>query len=100
MVPKGKILDTIMTPAYIPPEEKHSSYWKKAAQDHLKMKLQHNVNRNKANNAILFIGDGMSLATVMAARTFAGQLERGLGEDNVLDFEKFPISGLARVSVS
>lgn len=48
---------------------------------------------------ILFIGDGMSLATVMAARTFAGQLERGLGEDNTLDFESFPVTGLARVSL-
>ncbi|KAJ2949264.1 hypothetical protein O0L34_g6216 [Tuta absoluta] len=91
-----KVLDTIMAPAYIPAEEKHGSYWKTKAQETMKAKLQEKENKNKAKNGILFIGDGMSLATVMAARTFGGQLERGLGEENVLDFEKFPISGLAR----
>ncbi|XP_049873699.1 membrane-bound alkaline phosphatase-like isoform X2 [Pectinophora gossypiella] len=91
-----KVLDTIMTPAYIPVEEKHGSFWKSKAQDALKAKIQIHPNKNKAKNGILFIGDGMSLPTIMAARTYGGQLERELGEDNVLHFEKFPISGLAR----
>ncbi|XP_022130673.2 membrane-bound alkaline phosphatase isoform X1 [Pieris rapae] len=91
-----KILDTIMSPSYIPAEEKHGSYWKKSAADTLKAKLKEKINTNKAKNGILFIGDGMSLATVMAARTFGGQMERNLGEDNTLEFEKFPVSGLAR----
>lgn len=87
-----------MNPAYIPLEEKHGSFWKKSASEALKSKLKETVNTNKAKNGILFIGDGMSIATIMAARTLAGQVERGLGEDNVLAFEKFPIAGLARVS--
>ncbi|XP_030033710.2 membrane-bound alkaline phosphatase isoform X2 [Manduca sexta] len=91
-----KILDTIMNPAYIPAEEKHGSHWRKSAAAALNAKLQEKINTNKAKNGIMFIGDGMSLATVMAARTFGGQLERGLGEENVLDFEKFPVCGLAR----
>ncbi|KAL0838596.1 hypothetical protein ABMA28_016687 [Loxostege sticticalis] len=91
-----KVLDTIMNPSYIPAEEKHGSYWKKSAASTLKAKLEETPNTNKAKNGILFIGDGMSVATIMAARTFAGQLDRGLGEENVLEFEKFPISGLAR----
>ncbi|XP_072949535.1 membrane-bound alkaline phosphatase-like [Epargyreus clarus] len=91
-----KVLDTIMNPAYIPAEEKHGSYWKKSASQTIKAKLQETVNTNKAKNGILFIGDGMSLATIMAARTFSGQMERGLGEECVLDFETFPVSGLAR----
>ncbi|XP_038220743.1 membrane-bound alkaline phosphatase-like [Zerene cesonia] len=91
-----KILDTIMNPSYIPADEKHGSYWKKSAAETLKSKLQETMNTNKARNGILFIGDGMSLATIMAARTFGGQLERNLGEENVLDFEKFPVAGLAR----
>ncbi|KAJ0176442.1 hypothetical protein K1T71_007621 [Dendrolimus kikuchii] len=92
----NKILDTVMNPGYVPAEEKHGSYWKKSAATTLKSKLQEKINTNKAKNGILFIGDGMSLATVMAARTFAGQVERGLGEDNTLDFERFPVTGLAR----
>lgn len=86
-----------MDPVYIPPAEKRASFWRKSAHEVLNAKLKETVNTNKAKNGILFIGDGMSL-TVMAARTFAGQLEKELGEDNVLDFEKFPVSGLARVS--
>ncbi|XP_028030069.1 membrane-bound alkaline phosphatase-like isoform X2 [Bombyx mandarina] len=91
-----KVLETVMNPAYIPAEEKHGSYWKKSAASTLKSKLKEKTNKNKARNGILFIGDGMSLATVMAARTYAGQLDRGLGEENILEFEKFPVTGLAR----
>ncbi|XP_068633102.1 membrane-bound alkaline phosphatase-like [Battus philenor] len=91
-----KVLDTVMNPEYIPPEEKHASFWRKSAATTLKSKLHETKNINKAKNGIMFIGDGMSLATVMAARTFAGQMERGLGEDNILEFEKFPVTGLAR----
>lgn len=87
-----------MNPAYIPPEEKHGSYWKKSAATTLKAKLHETKNINKAKNGIMFIGDGMSLATVMAARTYEGQVEQGLGEDNILEFETFPVTGLARVS--
>lgn len=87
-----------MDPVFIPPAEKRGSFWRKSAHAVLNAKLEETLNKNKAKNGILFIGDGMSLATVMAARTFAGQMERELGEDNVLDFEKFPVSGLARVS--
>ncbi|XP_041979175.1 membrane-bound alkaline phosphatase-like [Aricia agestis] len=92
----SKVLDAQMHPAYIPSAEKHASFWRKTAADTLKSKLKEKKNTNKAQNGILFIGDGMSLATVMAARTYAGQLERELGEDNVLNFEKFPVTGLAR----
>lgn len=91
-----KVLDTIMNPSYIPADEKHGFYWRKSASEVLKSKLKETLNTNKAKNGIMFIGDGMSLATVMAARTFAGQMERELGEDNILDFEKFPVTGLAR----
>ncbi|XP_035440164.2 membrane-bound alkaline phosphatase isoform X1 [Spodoptera frugiperda] len=96
-VPKSKkVLDTIMTPNYIPVEEKHGSYWKNSAAQTIKAKLAEKPNTNKAKNGILFIGDGMSLATIMAARTFSGQLDQGLGEESVLNFETFPVSGLAR----
>ncbi|KAL4715971.1 hypothetical protein ACJJTC_013271 [Scirpophaga incertulas] len=91
-----KVLETVMNPSYIPAEEKHGSFWRKTAANTLKAKLQEKRNLNKARNGIMFIGDGMSVATIMAARTFSGQIERGLGEDSVLEFEKFPFTGLAR----
>src|SRR5687768_13274995 len=43
----------------------------------------------KAKNVILFIGDGMGVSTVTAARILAGQLQGNSGEENSLSFEKF-----------
>ena len=39
---------------------------------------------------ILFMGDGMGVSTVTAARIFAGQLAGGSGEEHSLSFEGFP----------
>jgi len=50
----------------------------------------------QAQNVILFVGDGMSLATVAAARILAGQLRGESGEDNLLHFERFRHTGLAK----
>lgn len=48
-----------------------------------------------AKNLVLFVGDGMSLATVAAARILAGQLRGESGERNRLHFERFPYTALA-----
>lgn len=49
-----------------------------------------------ARNVILFIGDGMGVATVTAARIFDGQ-SRGLaGEEHQLAFERFPNVALVK----
>lgn len=49
-----------------------------------------------ARNIILFIGDGMGISTVTAARIFAGQQLGLAGEEYELSFEKFPYTGLAK----
>ncbi|MEP3144890.1 alkaline phosphatase [Qipengyuania citrea] len=43
----------------------------------------------KAKNVILFIGDGMGISTVTAARIYAGQKQGQSGEEYVLPFETF-----------
>jgi len=43
----------------------------------------------KAKNVILFIGDGMGISTVTAARIYAGQKLGLSGEEHVLPFERF-----------
>jgi alkaline phosphatase len=49
-----------------------------------------------AKNVILFIGDGMGIATVTAARILEGQ-QRGLpGEENLLAFERLPHVALSK----
>jgi alkaline phosphatase len=50
----------------------------------------------KARNVILFIGDGMGLSTITAARILQGQLKGGSGEENSLSFERFPYVSLSK----
>lgn len=50
----------------------------------------------KARNIILFVGDGMSLTTVAAARILEGQRQGGRGEENLLSFEAFPQTAFSR----
>ena len=44
----------------------------------------------RARNVILFVGDGMGVSTVTAARILEGQLRGERGEENVLSFEELP----------
>jgi alkaline phosphatase len=50
----------------------------------------------RARNVILFVGDGMGISTITAARILEGQRKGGAGEDNMLSFEQFPQSALVR----
>ena len=49
-----------------------------------------------AKNIILFVGDGMGISSVSAARIYAGQKAGGLGEDHQLSFERFPAVALSK----
>ena len=64
----------------------------KLIQDNLKLK----PNTKTAKNVIFFLGDGMSVATVTAARILEGQLRNETGEENFLSFDKFPWTALAK----
>lgn len=50
----------------------------------------------KAKNIILFVGDGMSLPTVAAARILDGQRKGGPGEENQLSWETFPYTAFSK----
>lgn len=52
---------------------------------------------SKARNVILFIGDGMDISTITAARILEGQQRGAPGEENILSFERFPYTGLAKI---
>ncbi|RYV00731.1 alkaline phosphatase [Shewanella sp. OPT22] len=52
--------------------------------------------RGEAKNVILFVGDGMGVSTVTAARILEGQKKGMQGEENDLSFDKFPFAGLAK----
>ena len=50
----------------------------------------------RARNIILFIGDGMGISTITAARILEGQQQGRSGEENHLSFEDFPQTALVR----
>lgn len=77
-----------------PEEEKSTSFWINKAQDAIADKIKVAPLEGRAKNVIFFIGDGMSLATMTAARIYESQKNGNLwGEENVLSFEKLPYSG-------
>ncbi|HZV98495.1 MAG TPA: alkaline phosphatase [Methylophilaceae bacterium] len=50
----------------------------------------------RAKNVILFVGDGMGVSTITAARILEGQLHGAPGEENRLFFERFPYLALSK----
>ena len=64
----------------------------KLVEDNLKVK----PNLNTAKSAILFLGDGMGITTITATRFLDGQQKGKTGEENVLSWEVFPWSALAK----
>src|SRR5687768_7932549 len=51
---------------------------------------------DRATNLILFVGDGMGLSTIAAARILEGQMRGENGEENQLSFERFPYVALSK----
>ncbi|XP_048879840.1 alkaline phosphatase, tissue-nonspecific isozyme [Brienomyrus brachyistius] len=80
-----------------PEEEKNPSFWNDWAQRTLAQALnRQELNKNIAKNLILFLGDGMGVATVTAARILKGQMKGGHGEESLLEMDKFPFVALSK----
>ena len=60
------------------------------AKGQVEANLRLTPNTRKARNVILFVGDGMGVTTVTAARILDGQMQGMKGEENALSFELFP----------
>ncbi|XP_045103302.1 alkaline phosphatase-like isoform X2 [Portunus trituberculatus] len=87
---KGSSYDTV---PFIDPEDQ--AYWNKKGQDELDKQLLNRPVLRKAKNIILFLGDGMSISTVTAARILKGQYS-GLWEKENLEWEIFPYSAIIK----
>ena len=79
-------------------------YWTSKGKDEIDFakKTRAELIENKAKNVIIFIGDGMSLPTLTAARIYKAQkLDNWKGnvkgEETLLHFEQFPHIGLSKV---
>lgn len=71
------------------------AYWYDSGQAALRAAKQNAYVGERAKNVILFVGDGMGISTVTAARILEGQLQQRDGESNRLAFEKFPYFALS-----
>lgn len=94
----------------IPPEpfptrqKEDAAYWKKRGKDSLDEAKKLQAKRGRARNVILFVGDGMGITTITAARILGGQMDkteygggpRFSGEENSLSFETFPYVALSK----
>ncbi|NXW88085.1 PPBT protein, partial [Alopecoenas beccarii] len=77
--------------------EKDPEFWRGQAQQTLREALRlQRLNQNVAKNLILFLGDGMGVSTVTAARILKGQLQNRKGEESLLEMDKFPYVALAK----
>lgn len=94
------MLSTMMTPAMAAepavqgPESVQD--WYNAGQQFITNAEDLERNMRKAKNVILFVGDGMGISTITAARILAGQLEGAPGEETRLSFENFPYLALSK----
>jgi alkaline phosphatase len=73
-----------------------SNIWLKEGAAALAARLAQKPIEGRARNVILFIGDGMGVSTITAARIFDGQSRGTSGEENILPFEALPYVALAK----
>jgi alkaline phosphatase len=83
------------------PREEYAEYWIKSGQERLRFEIQRQKEGAKlrekvAKNVILFLGDGMGMSTITAARIYKNQRAGGYGEEKELSFEEFPYIGLSK----
>ncbi|XP_050041542.1 alkaline phosphatase-like [Dermacentor andersoni] len=78
-------------------EEANRTYWSNLGKLEIEKILRTTENKNRAKYVVLFLGDGMGVSTVTAARIFKGQFTRNdSGEETVLSWEKFPYVSLSK----
>jgi alkaline phosphatase len=78
------------------PASAEAAAWYRSGAAAVAERLQQAPNTGKARNVILFIGDGMGVSTVTAARILEGQRRGGAGEEHQLAFEQLPYLALSK----
>jgi len=84
---------TIEVPVVAHPDGESAAWWYRAGAGRA---AANGAMDGRAKNVILFLGDGMSLPTVAAARILEGQRRHASGEENALAFERFPYTALSK----
>lgn len=80
--------------------ERDAGFWRAEAAAGLAERLKARGAGGAARGVVMFLGDGMSVPTLAAARTLLGQRHNRTGEETRLSFEAFPSVGLAKVPLA
>jgi alkaline phosphatase len=86
---------TVQPPFPVKREETPAT-WQRDGWKAIERAKKEKIRKGKAKNVILFMGDGMGVSTLTAARILEGQLRGESGEENRLSFEEFPFSALSK----
>lgn len=78
------------------PDYQQGQQWLQQRLQQRQQQRQQHKERGRAQNVILFLGDGMSVTTLTAARILEGQNQGLSGEEHRLYFETFPYSALVK----
>uniref|UniRef100_A0A2M4A9D2 Alkaline phosphatase n=1 Tax=Anopheles triannulatus TaxID=58253 RepID=A0A2M4A9D2_9DIPT len=85
---------------YKSPNLDDARHWKRSAENYLKQVLSYDENRRMkpsvAKNVIIFIGDGMGVASLSTGRIYKGQRAGRSGEEEQLSFDTFPNTGMSK----
>lgn len=83
----------VEVPRIVHPDGETAAWW---FRDGAAQAAARGATAGRAKNVIVFLGDGMSLPTVAAARILEGQRKGGPGEENRLAWETFPATALSK----
>ncbi|XP_050067153.1 alkaline phosphatase 4-like [Anopheles maculipalpis] len=85
---------------YKSPNLDDARFWRRNAESYLKKVLMYDENRritpSVAKNVIIFVGDGMGIASLSTGRIFKGQRAGRSGEEEQLSFDNFPNTGMSK----
>lgn len=86
----------VVQPPYPVKRAESAETWRRDGWNAIDQAKRVRIRNGKAKNVILFIGDGMGVSTLTAARIFEGQQRGESGEENRLSFEEFPFTALSK----
>ncbi|KAI4544552.1 hypothetical protein MG293_004818 [Ovis ammon polii] len=80
----------------VPVEEEDPTFWNRQAAQALNVAKKLQPIQTAAKNVILFLGDGMGVSTVTAARILKGQMAGKPGPETPLAMDQFPYLALSK----
>lgn len=90
------IVNAQVLPLFPVKREESAETWQRDGWAAIEKAKREKIRKGKAKNVILFVGDGMGITTLTAARILEGQLRGESGEENRLSFEEFPFSAFSK----